>query len=320
MWKLLKQSDAVYNVMVSPADGPNVERFSVSHNRIRLAVLAALVVMAGFFVWALAATLMPDRSGDYDRLVAENLALKNDLAAIQTKVALLDHSLERLERFDRKLRVMTNFVDHRRKIGIGPVSEEEMVLSALPDGGASGNEALAILLKEKLGALESADLGREIDRLLKTSQDRERELAELSNFLEDQKYRLAHIPSIWPAKGWITSGFGYRTSPFTGVKRLHEGLDISNRIGTPVYAPADGTVIFAGDRGGYGKTLVINHGFGLTTRYGHLSAFAVKVGTKVKRGDRIGSLGNTGRSTGPHLHYEVRLNNIPQNPRRYILE
>lgn len=320
MWKLLKQSEATYTIMVNPAHSRTMKRFDISHARIRLAVLGALLVMAVLLVWALTMTLMPNRSDDQDRLVAENLALKNELAAVQTKVALLDHSLERLERFDRKLRVMTNFVDTRRKMGIGPVSEEEMVLSALPDGGTGGNEALAILLKEKLGALESADLNKEIDRLLKNSQDRERDLAELSNFLEDQKYRLAHIPSIWPAKGWITSGFGYRTSPFTGVKRLHEGLDISNRIGTPVYAPADGTVIYASDRGGYGKTLVINHGFGLTTRYGHMAEFVVKVGTKVKRGDRIGSLGNTGRSTGPHLHYEVRLNNIPQNPRRYILE
>jgi murein DD-endopeptidase MepM/ murein hydrolase activator NlpD len=306
--------------MVVPANSASMKSYHIAHNKIRLAILSVLVLMCGLLVWGVVMTLRPNHSLDYGRLSKENLALKSELVAVQTKVALLDHTLDRLERFDRKLRVMTNFVDHKRKMGIGPVSEEEMALSTMPDGSLSGNEALAVMLKEKLGALESADLGKEIDRMLKLSQDRERDLAELSNFLEDQKYRLAHIPSTWPSQGWITSGFGYRTSPFTGVKKMHEGIDISNQIGTKIYAPADGTVIYASDRGAYGKTLVINHGFGITTRYGHLSEFKAKVGDKVKRGARIATVGNTGRSTGPHLHYEVRMNNIPQNPRRYILD
>lgn len=119
--------------------------------------------------------------------------------------------------------------------------------------------------------------------------------------------------------GWVTSGFGFRTDPFTGLTQMHEGIDISNRVGTNVVAPADGIVSDTGNDLVHGKMLVVSHGFGMTTRYAHLSKFTVRVGQKVKRGDKIAEVGMTGRTTGPHLHYEVKLNGISANPMRYIL-
>ena len=116
----------------------------------------------------------------------------------------------------------------------------------------------------------------------------------------------------------MTSGFGFRTNPFTGLTQMHEGLDISNRVGTPIVAPADGIVSDIGNDLAHGKILVISHGFGMITRYSHLSKVLVEVGQKVKRGDKIAEVGMTGKTTGPHLHYEVRLNGIPVNPMRYI--
>ena len=107
---------------------------------------------------------------------------------------------------------------------------------------------------------------------------------------------------------------------FTAERVMHKGLDVATAHGTPVIAPADGTVLFAGMESGYGKVVVLDHGYGLKTRYGHLSEALVKVGDRIRRGDRIASVGNTGRSTGPHLHYEVRVNGIPENPRKFILE
>ena len=118
----------------------------------------------------------------------------------------------------------------------------------------------------------------------------------------------------------MSSTFGYRVSPFTSVKKMHEGLDIAAPRGTEVLAPADGVVTFNGVKGAYGNLLVLDHGYGLVTRFGHLSQILVQPGTRVKRGDRIALVGNTGRSTGDHLHYEVRIDGVPVNPTRYILD
>jgi murein DD-endopeptidase MepM/ murein hydrolase activator NlpD len=130
---------------------------------------------------------------------------------------------------------------------------------------------------------------------------------------------LIHTPSIWPVMGWVTSGFGFRTNPFTGLTQMHEGLDISNRLGTSIVAPANGIISDVGNDWVHGKMLVISHGFGMTTSYSHLSKVTVRVGEKVKRGDKIAEIGLTGRTTGPHVHYEVKLNGIPVNPMRHIL-
>lgn len=319
LFSLLKKSKNKYTIMVVPNNSATMKSFKVKHNSIRLAILSVIFTFVCLVGWGTFMTVKPNRSEDYENLTRENLALETRLESVKEKVALLETNLDRLERFDRKLRVMTNFTDYRRKMGIGPVSEEEMLISQI-DNQVSSNEALALKIKEKIGSLNSANLTDEIDRLLSESEEREKDLAELNNFLEDQKLLLSHVPSIQPVEGWYTSGFGYRINPFTSAKKLHEGLDIANNIGTPVIAPADGTVIYADNRSAYGLVLVINHGFGITTRYAHLSKFFVKVGDKVKRGNKIAALGNTGRSTGPHLHYEVRLNNIPQNPKRYILD
>jgi murein DD-endopeptidase MepM/ murein hydrolase activator NlpD len=143
---------------------------------------------------------------------------------------------------------------------------------------------------------------------------------ELDDFLSEQKSLLACTPSIRPTNGWFSSGFGYRISPFTNKREFHKGLDIATRVGTPIIAPADGLIVFAGKEGNYGKMLAINHGYNLKTRYGHLHRFRVKQGQYVKRGQTIGEVGNSGRCTGPHLHYEVLLNGVPVNPLRYILD
>jgi murein DD-endopeptidase MepM/ murein hydrolase activator NlpD len=126
------------------------------------------------------------------------------------------------------------------------------------------------------------------------------------------------IPSLWPVKGRITAYFGERLDPFSGEGAFHTGIDIASHYGDEVRAAAEGTVIFAGEQGGYGSVVIIDHGFGYSTLYAHLSKFRTQVGANVKRGDVIGDEGQSGRATGPHLHYEVRINNEPVNPWRYL--
>jgi murein DD-endopeptidase MepM/ murein hydrolase activator NlpD len=125
-------------------------------------------------------------------------------------------------------------------------------------------------------------------------------------------------PNLWPVEGQITGSFGERIDPFNGEGAFHCGVDIGASVGQSVIAPADGTVTFADFMGGYGRAVVIDHGHGLTTRYGHLASFAVAPGEQVHRGDTIGYVGLSGRSTGPHLHYEVRINETPVNPHKYL--
>lgn len=143
----------------------------------------------------------------------------------------------------------------------------------------------------------------------------------LQDKIQDRLVLLSCTPSVLPVNGLITYGYSWRRDPFTGKRSFHAGLDISARRGTPIQAPADGVVTKAGWMHGYGKVVEINHGYGVTTRYGHMNRIIVQPGEVIERGQSIGEVGSTGRSTGPHLHYEVLENGKPVNPvPRYILE
>jgi murein DD-endopeptidase MepM/ murein hydrolase activator NlpD len=144
-------------------------------------------------------------------------------------------------------------------------------------------------------------------------QDSARHLASLSDWT-----RAADAPSLWPVEGRLTSAFGERVDPFNGEGAFHSGIDISVAYGTPVLAAADGVVTFADLMSGYGQLIDLDHGHGLSTRYGHLSGFAIAAGQHVRRGQVIGYVGASGRATSPHLHYEVRIQNVPVNPHKYL--
>ena len=188
-------------------------------------------------------------------------------------------------------------------------------------GGPYGltSHSFATSLEKEAGAMVSK-LSTDLDLLSNQAKIQSISFQELDEFFKNQSSMLASIPTVWPIRGWVTSGFGFRKSPFTGLREKHEGLDIAARRGSPVKTPADGTVVVAGKEYGYGNMVEIDHGYGFMTRFGHNSKHLVKVGDKVFRGQVIALVGNTGRSTGPHLHYEVIFNGIPVNPKSYILE
>jgi murein DD-endopeptidase MepM/ murein hydrolase activator NlpD len=163
------------------------------------------------------------------------------------------------------------------------------------------------------------EMHEQIEILQEASNFQQEGLQSLMESLQDQQNVLAATPAIRPTSGWTTSNFGYRISPFTGRREFHKGFDIANREGAPILATADGVVTFVGNKGLLGKTVVIDHGHGFVTRYGHCKEFLKKRGDKVKRWEPIAKIGNTGRSTGPHVHYEVHFNGVPINPQKYIL-
>jgi murein DD-endopeptidase MepM/ murein hydrolase activator NlpD len=159
----------------------------------------------------------------------------------------------------------------------------------------------------------------EVDKMTFRSRRLESDLSALEETFVERSQLLSATPSISPVRGILTDGFGRRRDPFTGEPASHNAIDISSATGQPVRAPADGVIAKAEWAGGYGNVIYLYHGYGYSTRYGHLSGFAIKPGDKVRRGDIIGYVGSTGRSTGPHLHYEVRVNGDAVNPLEYIL-
>lgn len=183
------------------------------------------------------------------------------------------------------------------------------------------------LVAPALPSRSSVGTGGPLDRLtgdpaqlLKREEQLERQLGAVEQRLSEQQMLLSHTPTIAPVVGVITDGFGPRIDPITRQAAFHDGLDISAAYGTPVKAPADGLVVFADREAGYGRVIKINHGYGFVTVYGHLDRILVKEGQRVKRGDIIGRVGMTGRTTGPHLHYEVWKDGEKQNPLHYILD
>ncbi|MFW6323962.1 MAG: M23 family metallopeptidase [Desulfovibrionales bacterium] len=231
---------------------------------------------------------------------------KMQLLSFTEKLKFMEKDLSRIREFDTKLRVMINMEQSNRgdSTALGGVENEEFSEGYLP---VYRQELLARKMHNFLDQLRTESRLEEV---------RQQELIQAINAKRDL---LASTPSIWPTKGWVSSDFGYRTSPFTGKREFHKGFDISGPTGTPIYAPANGQVSFAGKDGGYGLSILINHGNGITTRYGHLDRTAVKRGQQVSRGELIAFMGNSGRSTGPHLHYEVLLNGVFVNPERFIL-
>jgi murein DD-endopeptidase MepM/ murein hydrolase activator NlpD len=248
------------------------------------------------------------RAYELHQLRQEAQTQRSQIHFFSARIEDLERQLSGLKEFDRKIRIIANLE-----------RGQETTPSMGMGGGPSPSDIRDTLKMEKDGKGLVQQMRSDVERLHGEAKSRGESLSELEKLLESKKEVLNHTPSVWPLMGWLTSGFGFRTNPFTGLNQMHEGLDISNRVGSPVIAPADGIVTEAGNDQVHGRLLVISHGLGMTSRYSHLNKFFVKAGQKVKRGDKVAEVGMTGKTTGPHLHYEVRLNGIPVNPQRYIL-
>lgn len=294
--------------MLLPDGAKTVRQFKIPKFMIHIFILA-LIIAAGVLSWGgYDYYSIKKQAPEYLRLKAENSQQRGQLAALFQKIDQMNKKMVDLKEFDHKLKVMVNLE-----------TEIEDTTQFLGVGGSDPT-----LINPEYSIEETH---KNIVRLMHQSLDnlnteisvQAQEKAELCKFLESQKSMFACTPSIWPAKGWVSSSFGYRISPFTNEKEFHNGLDISARIGTAIVAPSDGVVASVGKSYGYGNMITINHGYGLKSKYAHLSKSLVKKGESVKRGQQIALMGNTGRSTGPHLHYEVHLKGVPVNPLRYIL-
>ncbi len=280
--------------------------------------------------------VIPEGSHRVRRLILQRPVLKGILAAVLTLVGGLSlvltdyvhtkvdaHELQRLRGENRTQvrelqRLAVSLEDLRKEMLVLAQNDAKVrVMAKLsrPKGdlltGVGGPP-------EEDASAEVSELQRQIDQIRAAIDLRRESQEEVQGFLNDQRSLLAAKPRGWPTKGWLTSTFGMRESPFTGRQKMHEGVDIAARTGTPIFATADGIVSRSETAPGYGKLVVIDHGYGYRTYYAHNSKLFVKVGQRVKRGEQIAAVGNTGSSTGPHVHYEVRLNGVPLNPNKFL--
>lgn len=295
-----------WTVIIVPEGSSASKILEVSHTALKLVgslVLAAstLGLLLGYAT--VRRTLNLARA---DRLELENARLADELNLLHGRMTTLTDTMRSLEVRDAQLRLLAN---------VDPIDPQ---VHAVGIGGPVLAERPAPPSSELVGraALVRVDLNALIRRanLLSVS------FKEAGDSLALHRDRLAATPSIMPTNGWLTSAFSrMRTHPILHVARAHEGLDVTAPMGTPIEAPAKGTIVEAGWEAGYGNTVTIDHGFGIVTKFAHASRILVKRGARVNRGDRIALVGNTGLSTGPHLHYEVHVNGRPVNPRRYIL-
>lgn len=273
----------------------------------------AVAVAALFFVAVMAIISYRSAYLKTQEVRIEAAQFMQDRAALIGKVTLLEEAVARTERFASKLEAASG-AGRSGRVGEGPVAEHE----ALPETPSTAFTKLeSETWKSPFSGALSKDLLLSLDKISERTGRVEEQLHSLFSKQQDKLYFWASLPSIWPARGWITSVFGANRS-WGGDGRLHEGIDIAGPRGTPVIAPSDGIVTYTGYRRGYGNTLMIDHGYGLSTLYGHCSALYVNEGQQVKRGALIAAIGNTGRSTGPHLHYEIRVDGIPVNPMLYL--
>jgi murein DD-endopeptidase MepM/ murein hydrolase activator NlpD len=262
-------------------------------------VACVLLGTAGGMAWRYFTVV--GRATENTQLREENLKLKEQLSTIRERVSHINDTLARVKHLNSSLQNITQLKEPQPKVAVAAAEEDANDDDPRED-------------------VDPAALSQNLDKLSAEAQSQEDTLKALTGYFEDQKAVLASAPSIWPVRGWVTSDFGFRLDPYTAERRLHAGIDIANAPGTNVIAPADGTVVYAATESGYGNILVLDHGSGIKTRYGHLSRISVHLGDRVTRGQVVAQVGSSGRSTGPHLHYEVRINGEPENPRKFILD
>jgi len=333
------QDGDAYTVVVFRGSTAKPIRFSFSKKLLRrLLVCVGLVVLADLLV----VSHYVIRTGEVWELAAfrtEAMSAREQTAAFSTAIDDLKKRLGAMNEVNQRLRVMLGIeVPKTGDMANGRGGEEVPILEeggTIPGGDerglssdiskqvSDGNQehSSAIGLESSRDTfLAIASVKEGLERLSKQATVQERILDELSQAVEQRSSRWASTPSIWPVKGWVTSGFGPRISPFTEKPAWHDGLDIGAAPNTPVRAPAQGRITSIGYDPKLGNMVRVDHGFGVETLYGHLAKALVKEGQRVERGDVIALVGSSGLSTGPHLHYMVKLNGQALDPTKYILE
>jgi murein DD-endopeptidase MepM/ murein hydrolase activator NlpD len=298
-----------YTIVLADRQTGSVRRFTI---RLRPFALAFAVVL--IFPVLVGLGLRLSATKEVNHLRTSNLTLAQENTSYREATGALTSQIESLQSAINELGIRAR---------LDPTSARAMeklpaVVRNRAEGGTSVAGASAILTPE-FNAASVSSLDQTFTMLRNLLGSLETHLTIVRRKVEKRESLMNATPSIWPVHGWLSAGYGMRADPFNGNRDFHPGLDISADKGTPIFATAAGKVELAAPSGDYGNLVIVNHGYGLVTRYGHLSRFSVWQGRDVKRGDIIGYVGSTGRATGPHLHYEVLANGKLMNPLQLLV-
>ncbi len=299
----MKTTDVSYSFFLIPGNSQEIKKFHLTSRHLKILVGAVLISVSFFVFNAVGFWYYRSLYSSFEKDRTSMKAYEQERKDLLAKVAVLEQTVGETETLAGKLASIVGTERVPMQKGIGPIPPDpKFDVAARTEG------------------IQFSDLDPKVERLETRSLDLQAKIKELTKVQEDKLTYIASTPSLWPVKGWVTSDFGYRRSPFTFAADFHPGLDIAASWGTPIMAPADGVVTYAGYKNGYGKTVIIDHGFGITTQYGHTSELFVQEGQKIRRGTKIALVGSTGHSTGPHLHYEIHVDGVPVDPMKYILQ
>ncbi len=297
-------SDNLFTLMIIPNRKSGVKKITIPKVFVRNLLIAAVVaVVVSLYVIYDYASIKRDRA-ELARLKAQIKEQSQQFEDLAVRIDSFSNRMEELRQVDKKIRTLAYETSPDKKLPLGV-------------GGSDKETRIKDLLDKDQNTVVAA-MRNNIARLNDDANVRGKSFQELLAFLTEQKSVLASTPSLWPVEGWVTSEFGFRRSPFGAGTEFHRGLDISTRFGKEIIAPADGLVVGSGFEPQDGNYIKIEHGHGFETSYLHLSRSAVKAGTRVKRGEVIGYVGDTGRSTGAHLHYAISINGVAVNPKRFL--
>ena len=299
-------ADKFYTVMILPDSTSQMRKHRIPKSLVKGVLIAAagLLLGAGAFIYSY--LQLSEKVARLEEYRSNYTQQRVHLQTLEKTVGKFKKELADLSKSNQKFRIMVGLPEAR---GLQQVSGI---------GGEGENSTFQDFIQQCEDSLIKK-LYADLEQIKLDIAGEQNNLQEITETVKDKKSLLASTPAIQPTSGWLTSSFGYRRSPFTGKREMHKGIDIATRFGNPIIAPADGIVTYAGRKGSLGKVVVIEHGYGYSTRFGHASQLLVRVGERVKRGQVIAKVGNTGRSTAPHLHYEVRINGVAVNPYNYIL-
>lgn len=303
-----KKGKEVLTLLIIPHTEKSPVSLKIPVNSLRFGAAALLIFALFLAVFIHAYTYMSGQVADLMYLKEVTKAQKEEISHLSNQTQLLIRQVEEVEELSNQVREI---------LGMPSSAEEEYEEHLMEETfGIAAREAPLQVVSR--GGDREAVSAAALEGLRDTLEAKAEELQQLFGAAEEYQHRMDHTPSIWPTQGRITSKFGYRRSPFTRRQQFHGGIDIANSHGTPIKATAQGEVVEASMFSGWGRLVIIDHGYGFKTYYAHLRGFAVSVGDLVTKGQTIGYMGSSGASTGPHLHYEVHVGGEKVNPREYM--
>lgn len=311
-----------YHIILVPKEKSKTRTFKISGFSLKVLVVSAFLVVPLFLVSVLSAMHYQNKLVVLTRRSLENRELLQSKRELMGKLASLEKNIEHIEDSLTNLGDVLDVDPQSLTTGIGPVVDQDgnSSLTYSNVNTVDINSLMDQWFASNNGTLSVARFDHKIQALQSQTFNLNNKISEMANLNKDRiKYANA-LPAVLPVKGWVTSEFGLRKHPIRRVTQMHSGLDIAAEHGKSILAPAEGVVIFAGKNSGHGNTVILDHGYGITTLYAHASSITAKMGEKVEVGQEIAKVGSTGASTGPHLHYEVHVDGIPVDPKEYLVE